>query len=282
MDFLNQKLPAYMYEKGNIVRLILLTALFALVFINIYKPFSSSHWYPVSEFKFFVFSSLIILTGVLVVVISRIIMSYYGKKHSVTFGQYAVWILAEIFFMSLFYTIYTLSVNPEREYLDTFRESSINTALVLLLPYTALHFYLSYRDKEQRLRLLEEGHQDAFNRTNVYNFSDEKGELRLSVKKENLLYIESADNYVLIWYMNKEHLTKFMLRNSLRAIEENLSETAVRRCHRSYMVNFEQVKVIRRQKDGLFMEFGIPHVPDIPISKTYSEKVTHWFMTYSV
>ena len=71
MGMLGHKIPGYIYEKSNIVRLILLTAFFALVFINIYKPFSSSNWYRVSEFKFFVFSSLIILTGVLVVVISR-------------------------------------------------------------------------------------------------------------------------------------------------------------------------------------------------------------------
>ena len=63
----DQKIPSYIYGKQNIVRLILWTALFALVFINIYKPFSSNSWYKVSEFKFFVFSSLIILTGVLVV-----------------------------------------------------------------------------------------------------------------------------------------------------------------------------------------------------------------------
>ena len=63
MGMLGHKIPAYIYEKSNIVRLVLLTALFALVFINIYKPFSSSNWYPVSEFKFFVFTSLIIRTG---------------------------------------------------------------------------------------------------------------------------------------------------------------------------------------------------------------------------
>ena len=56
MGMLGHKIPAYIYEKSNIVRLVLLTALFALVFINIYKPFSSSNWYPVSEFKFFVFA----------------------------------------------------------------------------------------------------------------------------------------------------------------------------------------------------------------------------------
>lgn len=281
MGVLGNKIPEYIYEKLNIVRLILLTALFALVFINIYKPFSSSNWYTVSEFKFFVFSSLIILTGVLVVVISRIVMYYWGKKHSITIGAYSFWIILEIFFMSLFYTIYTLVLNPEREYLNAFKESAINTSLVLLLPYSVLHLYFSYREKERQLLLLEEDRVEAASKSSVFSFYDEKNELRLSVKRSNLLYIESADNYVSIWYLNKGILTKFMLRNSLKAIEESLAGTNVLRCHRSYMVNFDQVKVIRREKDGVYMELGIEKVPDIPISKTYSQKVTHWFMTYS-
>lgn len=275
------RIPEYIYEKSNIVRLILMTALFALVFINIYKPFSSSSWYAVSEFKFFVFSSLIILTGVLVVVISRIIMYYWGKKHTITISAYAAWIVLEIFFMSLFYTIYTLVLNPEREYLSAFKESAINTSLVLLLPYSVLHLYFSYKEKERQLLLLKESQAEVAGRQNVFSFYDEKHELRLSVKRSNLLYMESADNYVCIWYLNKGALTKFMLRNSLKTLEENLADTNVLRCHRSYMVNFDQVKVIRREKDGVYLELGIENVPDIPISKTYSEKVTHWFMTYS-
>lgn len=281
MSVLANKIPSYIYEKSNIVRLILLTAFFALIFINIYKPFSSSSWYAVSEFKFFVFSSLIILTGVLVVVISRIIMYYWGKKHSISNGNYAVWILLEIFCMSLFYTIYTLALNPERDYLAVFKESAINTSLVLLLPYSVIHLYFSYKEKERLLKILAEERANVAAQQNVYSFYDEKNELRLSVKRANLLYIESADNYVCIWYLNKGNLTKFMLRNSLKAIEESLADTNVMRCHRSYMVNFDQVKVIRREKDGIYMELGIDKVPDIPISKTYSEKATHWFTTYS-
>lgn len=281
MGLLGYKIPGYIYEKSNIVRLVLLTALFALVFINIYKPFSSSSWYSVSEFKFFIFSSLIILTGVLVVVVSRIVMYYWGKRHEITIGAYALWILLEIFFMSLFYTVYTLTLNPGREYLTVFKESSINTSLVLLLPYSVLHLYFSYQEKARQLRILEEDRTETANKLSVFSFYDEKHELRLSVKRSNLLYIESADNYVCVWYLNKGILTKFMLRNSLKALEESMSETNVLRCHRSYMVNFDQVKVMRREKDGIYLELGVEKVPDIPISKTYSEKVTHWFMTYS-
>ena len=277
----DQKIPSYIYGKQNIVRLILWTALFALVFINIYKPFSSTSWYKVSEFKFFVFSSLIILTGVLVVVLSRIILFHWGKRHAITVRAYAIWIVLEIFFMSLFYTIYTLVLNPEREYMEVFNDSAVNTSLVLLLPYSVLHLYFSYKEKERQLRLLEENQTEAAVRQSVFSFYDEKNELRLSVKRSNLLYLESADNYVCIWYLNKGQLTKFMLRNSLKAIEESLADTNVLRCHRSFMVNFDQVKVIRREKEGVYLELGIEKVPDIPISKTYSEKVTRWFQTYS-
>ena len=281
MGMWDKNIPYYIYDKQHIVQLILWTAFFALVFINIYKPFSSSSWYDISEFKFFVFSSLIILTGVLVVVLSRIIMFHWGKRHAISVGNYSIWILLEIFFMSLFYTIYTLVLNPEREYMDVFETSTINTSLVLLLPYSVLHFYFSYKDKERRLLLLEEHQEEVIARQSVFSFYDEKQELRLSVKRSELLYLESADNYVCIWYLSKGQLTKFLLRNSLKAMEEHFADTNVLRCHRSYMVNFEQVKVIRREKEGIFLELGIERVPDIPISKTYSEKVMRWFQTYS-
>ena len=281
MGLWDKNIPTYIYDKQHIVQLILWTAFFALVFINIYKPFSSSSWYDISEFKFFVFSSLIILTGVLVVVLSRIIMFHWGKRHTISNGSYEIWILLEIFFMSLFYTIYTLVLNPERDYMDVFENSTINTSLVLLLPYSVLHFYFSYKDKERRLLLLEEHQEEVVARQSVFTFYDEKHELRLSVKRSELLYMESADNYVCIWYLSKGQLTKFLLRNSLKAMEEHFVDTNVLRCHRSYMVNFDQVKVIRREKEGIFLELGIERVPDIPISKTYSEKVMRWFQSYS-
>jgi hypothetical protein len=277
MNVFEQKIPAYVYAKANMIRLVVFTALFALVFINIYKPFSSFHWYDVSEFKFLIFSSLIILTGVLVVLISRMMMYYWGQKREIGLGAYLLWVMLEIFFMALFYTIYTAYLNPERDYLGIFKESIINTLLVLLLPYAVLHLYFAYEDKEKKLRRIEEERPVTAGKQNIYSFHDEKGELCLSITKENLLYIEAADNYVEIWYLKKDTPTKLMVRNSLKNIEKHLSHTNVIRSHRSYIVNLEAVKVIRRQKDGIYMEFGVELVPDIPVSERYNKKVTGWF-----
>lgn len=280
MNFLKIKIPAYIYEKKNLIRLVLLTAAFALVFINIYKPFSSENWYKVSQARFFFFSSLIILTGVLVVVISRIIMYYHTRHHTISYGTYFIWILIEIAAMSVFYTFYTLYLNPEKDLMVTFKSSSINTSLVLLLPYSVLWLYFSLQDKVQKLEVLEEN-QLTQNPNDILSFTDEKGEFRFSVKKENLLYLESADNYVLIWYLNKGKLSKYMLRNTLKNMESSFSESHILRCHRSFMVNFDQVKVIRREKSGVYLQMDIEQVPDIPISKTYSEKAGNWFIRYS-
>jgi DNA-binding LytR/AlgR family response regulator len=228
---------------------------------------------------FLVYSSLVILTGVLVVVISRIILYFYVKKHEITYGQYALWILAEIFFMAVVYTVYVLSIRHSSEVLKTFKESVTNTSLVLLIPYAMLMLYFSWKEKEKRLQHFEEGIQSGGNqKSNILLFYDEKGELRLSVQRENLLYIESADNYVMIWYLNKNSVVRFMLRSTLKSLEERLEEAHILRCHRSYLVNFDRIKIIRREKDGVNLDLGVEGVPDIPISKTYSDKVTQWLM----
>ena len=110
---MNSKIPAYMYEKNNTVRLVLLTALFALLFINIFKPFGSRDWYKISDFKFFIFASLIVLVGMLVVVISRMILLAYVKRNQLTYLKYGAWVLAEILSMSMFYALFTKFIPEE-------------------------------------------------------------------------------------------------------------------------------------------------------------------------
>lgn len=274
-------IPKYINEKANIIRLVGLTAAFALVFINIYKPFSSSSWYNVSDFMFFVYSSLIILTGVLVVIISRIIMYFYSRHHDISYKLYFVWVFCEILFMSLFYTIYSLSLNPSRDVMSVFKDSTLNTALVLLLPYAALWFYFGWQESNKRLQIIESGEEQELNPLKSITFKDEKGSLRLSILLEDLLYIESADNYIEIHYVTNSKTKTYLLRNSIKNIELQLKNSPVARCHRSFLVNFNRVKVIRRTKEGLMLEIDDPNTPDIPVSKSYQPIVSSKFLSES-
>jgi len=280
VDF-QKPIPSYLNEKQNIVRLILFTSLFALVFINIYSPFGADRWFNVTRLQFFTYSSLIILTGVLVVVISRLIMYHISKKKIILVWQYLAWIIAEVLLMALSYAIFEkFLLGDDRLFAELVKNSSRNTALVLLLPYSVLWLYFSWRDKKEQIERLADGQQFHANTRNMIPFYDDKGILKLSVKKENLLYVESAENYVSICYINKDKVSKYLLRDTLKKIEESFSGTEIIRCHRSYMVNFEKVKVIRKDRDGLKLGFDNPLVMDIPVSKTYINPVMETFSRY--
>ena len=118
---------------------------------------------------------------------------------------------------------------------------------------------------------------------NLIAFPDEKGEIKISVMLENLLYVESSDNYATIHYLNKAKLSHYLIRNSLKWMEENLTkETPLVRCHRSFIVNLDKVKVLRKTKDGIFLEMDALNTPDIQVSKTYYERVMDKFSKYSI
>lgn len=282
MPDLQKPIPPYLVEKRNIITLVLFTSLFALVFINIYSPFGANRWYNVNELEFFFYSSVVILTGVLVVVISRIIMYHVCKAHLINIIQYMTWILAEIMFMALFYTLFEIIIlKDSRTFEDLYKVSARNTALILLLPYSMLWLYFSWRDKKEKIDKLSETQTLSDNTREMIPFYDDKSVLKFSIKKEDLMYIESTENYVSICYLNKGKLAKYLLRDTMKRMEEIFTGTEIVRCHRSYMVNFEKVKVIRKGKDGLKLELDSPDIAEIPVSRTYVDDVMSVFSKFS-
>jgi len=221
------------------------------------------------------------------VVISRLIMYAYVKRHTISYPQYGLWVLGEILSMSMFYALFTKFIpteNANRDFLQIYYDSTFHASLILLLPYGILWLYFSWHDKNnllQKLALTESNVEVA--KKSLVAFPDEKGELKISIMLENLLYVDSADNYATIHYLNKSKLSHYLIRNSLKWMEENLTkESPLVRCHRSYIVNLDKVKVLRKTKEGIFLELDTDSTPDIPVSKTYYERVMGKFSKYIV
>lgn len=115
----------------------------------------------------------------------------------------------------------------------------------------------------------------------IVNFFDDKKELQLSMRLDHIYYIESAENYVHIYYRNKEAVERFTLRSSLKKQQEKLEKYGFIRCHRSYLVNFANILLLRKDKDGPYLDFGEVGLQQIPISKTYLDAVTAYFIQNS-
>lgn len=279
MDF-NKTIPEYLLEKRNIVKLILLTASFALIFINAYQPFGSDNWltpYELPDYMYFVLSSVLVIFGMLVVTISRIIMYRLHKYHNFTpiLGYYLLWILGELFCMSVSFVLFEkIAFDDLRNVVDLFKTSSINTALVLLLPYSVLWLYFSWNDKNQKLKVINSLSQDSsIPKPSMINFYDSKKEVKFSVKLPDLIYIKGADNYITIYYKDGQKLSSIMIRYSMKQVEDELSSRGIVRCHRSYIVNTMHVKMFERTRDGIVIKLEAPIDVSIPVSKSYAKEV---------
>ena len=276
------KVPKYMLEKRNQISMVLFVSLFAIAFINIFNPFDSKAWIKgtsITETQYFAWSSLLVLIGMAVVALSRVIMYLRSKRpdHNITILRYIFWVFAEVLLLSGAFTILALIVRnnlslPTNDPLEIFITAIENTIKILFIPYLICIMYFSYQDRAAKLKELM-GENIGFKSSNLISIRDSRGVLQLSVAKENLLYIESADNYICIWYQKNEMLKKQLMRITMKEISEQLADTNIVRCHRSYMVNLDLVKVMRREKENLFLELGVPNIKEIPISKTYGEKV---------
>ena len=295
LRFGNQDLPAFLVNKENIRKLIFFTTVYSLVFINIFRPFNSETWIPgINTMNYFLYSSLMVLVGSALISLSRIIMYYFVKKISIGYLEYLIWIFAEITILAVFYVFLAYKVgyidnfliqNPEMVYWDaTFeilRKTIANTTWMLLIPYIISFLYL-YNEhllrevipqKDAQIMEKEEG--------KVIQFKDEKNEVRFTLSSEKIIYIESSDNYCVIKYFNNEKLYDFMLRNTLKKLSEDLKDTPIQRCHRSFMINFEHVASLRKENTEICLEFDINGIKEIPVSKSYNEKIMESFVTYS-
>lgn len=274
-------IPDYLTTRQNLTRLVLWTALYAWLFISIYQPFNSRQWVPdMTELQYFLFGTLVVVTAMTIIAISRIGMCYYCKKHALSYFQYALWVAAEIMATSLFYALFPIIFvhNDGERFLSSWGNAAIYTFFILLIPYAIVILALimfHYRDQleaiEARKQAMDDEPQNPL--PDMFNFYDDKNELKLSLRPDTLYYLEAADNYVMIHYSAQGKLQHYMLRATLRDIEEKFQDVGLRRTHRSYIVNFSRVKLLKRTNDGLMIDFDMEGVPNIPVSKTYMDTV---------
>lgn len=88
---------------------------------------------------------------------------------------------------------------------------------------------------ENQYRESENRHQEKITIPSQYAQDD------LKIELNQLLFIRAADNYVEVYFVENKQIQKILLRNSLKALEDTLEMKQIFRCHKSYLVNLDQV-----------------------------------------
>jgi len=102
-------------------------------------------------------------------------------------------------------------------------------------------------------------------------YADNKNEW-FKIRPKDLILLESSDNYVCIYYLDKEKVQKKLLRSTLTKLQDQIDLPAIFRCHRSFMVNLHQIKQVNGNSRGLQLDL-LDLDQTIPVSRKYVKEI---------
>ncbi|MFA5815090.1 MAG: LytTR family DNA-binding domain-containing protein [Bacteroidales bacterium] len=277
---LNRLIPEFFVKPRNTVIQIIFTALFAYSFILIYHPFGSQSWFEINTGQFAFYVGFVVVLGMVVVIVSRVIMTQIRKRRPVTIAGYALMIALEVLAMTGFYMmIQKVFLKDHRFWFEVYYTAILNATLILLIPYLISLLYFAWLDKQQNFEKLMVEKQSEPEPPRFVNFNDENGETKLTIQLDDLLYLEASENYVTIHYLDHTQPDRMLLRNSMKRMEEQLSGYPIIRCHRSYMVNLNRIKLAKKTKTGMVVELSSSVPIRLPVSETYKNRIVSMLRT---
>lgn len=223
------------------------------------------------------------ITGYAITVISRIALYFIYKTGKTPLIGYIVWLVVELLLcvsvMTLvFWAISGAGTVSLAQLVGDLTLGAISLEIVpYVIAYLVFRLNESKRDiTELRKQLEIQSKLPSTPTDRIINFFTKTNHLALSTKQSNVLYIEAADNYVNIHYITDGKEDTLILFNSMKNIEKALEGTSFIRCHRGYIINVENVRLMRKESLGLVLELN--HTQKvIPVSKSYAEPITRYF-----
>lgn len=284
--FLKDKIPGYLLGKYQLIGTITFSVLFAVVFLNIYIPFSDTAWFGLGNSIMFAHTVIFVTVSILTLIISRILMYRSKKVMQLTYLTYTIWCMLEIAAICGFYTGLTTDMpleNAENEW-KIFGRALLYGAIALGVPYLISGMYFAIIDKNNTIRLMSYENvvtdEPVKPNTQMHKITlfDNSGALKLSLNPDSLYYIESDDNYIKVWYTDsKGELKQYMLRCRLKTVEESFKGIGLVRCNRKYIVNIHKVSMLRKESEGYYLDLENETIPPLPVTKTYTDTVLSYF-----
>ena len=225
--FLKDKIPGYLLGKYQLIGTVTFSVLFAVVFLNIYIPFSETAWFGLGDSSTFVLTIIFIAISILTLIASRMLMYKIKDLFEINYSEYIIWCVLEIVTISGFYTGLTMGhVLPQNETSwEVFGRAMLYGTIALGIPYLISGMYFAIIDKNNTIRLMnfenvvtDEPVKPEAQMSKITLF-DNSGALKLSLNPDSLYYIESDDNYIKVWYTdNKAELKQYTLRCRLTTV----------------------------------------------------------------
>ncbi len=290
LSFLKRRIPLYLRAKYQLIATVTFTAFFSLLSLIVIIPFLDTAWFELGASQVFAYTIAFYIISLFFVICSKILLYRISEKYYISYILYFLWCFSEVIFICLLYLVFTIlglrygiiELNS-LDILPLLYRTFLISIVSILIPYIIAGMYFAIIDRDNTIRLInyknvvsDESSEEV--KDKKVTLFDNNGTLKMSLSLSRLLYIQSDDNYVKVWYLNsKNELKRYMLRCRLKTIEKSFEGSSLVRCHRQYIVNLDQVKILRKEKDGYELDLSNDEIPPISVTKTYEDLVLKRF-----
>ncbi|MDJ1483535.1 LytTR family DNA-binding domain-containing protein [Cytophagaceae bacterium YF14B1] len=269
---LNQPYPFREVTKRDSIGIVL-AGLFVAGFLVFFQPFGIYQWN--TEYK------VLKIAGYGLVTILVLLIDFYGiRLQWISFfneKSWKVWkeigwivfILLSVTIGNYLYNMWILDTATFR--FHNFLVTAITTFSIGIFPTTGF-VLANYIVRLRHYSKPVEIHSPVYPEFSVVELIAENEKDRLVVKSSQLLYIESADNYCTVYIQTEGRIIKELIRSSLTRLESQVSVSDIIRCHRSYIVNLEQVTRISGNAQGYKLHLS-GQEEAIPVARKYAKQV---------
>jgi hypothetical protein len=255
--------------------------LFVFAFLFFFRPFGITGgrhfllFLLTIGFGFITTSSVIILS-----LLTRFFFKNTFKEQHWTLGLEFLFTLLHFSFIGLFNMFYSawvfhFPITLEllfRFQLYTLGVGALPIAFIIYVRFNRLNQKFLHQALDLNRELLHKVEPTEY-KDELLTFSSELKEPDFVVEKQCFMYAESADNYVLIHFMENEMPKKHMLRTTLSNMEKECADhQPLLRTHRAFLVNLDQVVDFSGNAQGLRLRLKHSEA-EIPVSRRMVDSI---------
>ena len=219
----------------------------------------------------YTFHVTILFCIVLVLMLVSRLLFLISHRHTeaVSYPSVFLTVLGEIVGSSGFSALYLWLVSGKEDaYFWFFGMMLVYLSVLMLVPYLVINLYFIILSKNQGLLEMERDPAKE-----KIHFTDERGNLKLVVASDAVLYVQSDENYVKICYLEYGEMKFCSLRNTMKRMEQTCLKGGLVRCHRSYFVNSARVQALQKDKEFTYAVLDVPDAHRVPVSKNYYDQL---------
>lgn len=281
MNFLKQQYPLESSLQKRTIQALVFSG-FVFLFLIVFQPFQLGSYKEgllvIASGYGFICLLVMLLCNVL---LFKMLPSFFDENKW-NIGRELLWVCVNILLIGLanaYYSSFIFEVSLKWKFIllfefYTFAVSVIPLGLSVLINYYRLNHKFENQSDEINQLVDQNKKQESHLPKEQFLHLDE---LLVDIRLLDLLFVQSADNYLELHYVELGNYQKVMIRKTLKSFAEEVAEHEnIYQVHRSYIVNLDHVKHISGNAQGLKLHFETCEKL-VPVSRKLTDELKNHF-----